>query len=99
MAISITDKAATKVQDYLKQVKDQHLALRVVVKAGGCAGYQFGLKLDKTVSADVIEHRNGVNILADAKSAYLLGDAEIDYVETDMRGGFNYNFPESYLTY
>src|SRR5437773_4912500 len=76
MAISITDKAATKVQDYLKQVNDQNLALRVFVKAGGCAGYQFGLKLDKTGAADVIEHRNGVNIVADAKSADLLGDAD-----------------------
>ena len=98
MAISITDKAATKVQDYLKQVNDQNLALRVFVKAGGCAGYQFGLKLDKTGAADVIEHRNGVNIVADAKSADLLGDAEIDYVETEMGGGFKFNFPESYLT-
>src|SRR6266487_3532469 len=85
MAISITDKAATKVQDYLKQVNDQNLALRVFVKAGGCAGYQFGLKLDKTGAAD-------------AKSADLLGDAEIDYVETEMGGGFKFNFPESYLT-
>src|SRR6266487_5877980 len=92
MAISITDKAATKVQDYLKQVNDQNLALRVFVKAGGCAGYQFGLKLDKTGAADVIEHRNGVNIVADAKSADLLGDAEIDYVETEMGGGFKFNF-------
>src|SRR5438093_6253073 len=98
MAISITDKAATKVQDYLKQVNDQNLALRVFVKAGGCAGYQFGLKLDKTGGADVIEHRNGVNIVADPKSADLLGDAEIDYVETEMGGGFKFNFPESYLT-
>src|SRR5213595_3619343 len=81
MAISITDKAATKVQDYLKQVSDQSLALRVFVKAGGCAGYQFGL-----------------NIVADTKSADLLGDAVIDYVETEMGGGFKFNFPESYLT-
>jgi iron-sulfur cluster assembly protein len=73
MAISITDKAATKVQDYLKQVNDQNLALRIFVKAGG-------------------------NIVADPKSADLLGDAEIDYVETEMGGGFKFNFPESYLT-
>src|SRR5712671_4683203 len=81
MAISITEKAAVKVQDYLKQASDQ-----------------FGLKLDKTSDSDVIEHRNGVNIVADPKSADLLGDAEIDYVETEMGGGFKFNFPESYLT-
>src|SRR5437660_12760165 len=99
MAISITDKAATKVQDYLKQVNDQNLALRVFVKAGGCAGYQFGLKLDKTGAADAIEHRNGVNIVADAKSADLLGDAEIDDVETDACVGFNFTVPASSLTF
>jgi iron-sulfur cluster assembly protein len=98
MSITITEKAALKVQDYLKQVSDQTLALRVFVKAGGCAGYQFGLKLDKESPTDVVEHRNGVNIVADAKSADLLGDAEIDYVETEMGGGFKFNFPESYLT-
>src|SRR5207247_9204393 len=98
MAISITDKAATKVQDYLKQVSDQSLALRVFVKAGGCAGYQFGLKLDKSSPTDVVEHRNGVNIVADTKSADLLGDAELDYVETEMGGGVKFNLPESYLT-
>jgi iron-sulfur cluster assembly protein len=98
MSITITEKAALKVQDYLKQVSDPSMALRVFVKAGGCAGYQFGLKLDKEVPTDVVEHRNGVNIVADAKSADLLGDAEIDYVETEMGGGFKFNFPESYLT-
>jgi iron-sulfur cluster assembly protein len=98
MSITITEKAALKVQDYLKQVSDQSMALRVFVKAGGCAGYQFGLKLDKEAPTDVVEHRNGVNIVADAKSADLLGDAEIDYVETEMGGGFKFNFPESYLT-
>src|SRR5260370_2011338 len=98
MAISITDKAATKVQDYLKQVNDQNLALRVFVKAGGCAGYQFGLKHDKTGGADVIEHRNGVNIVTDPKTADLLADAEIDYLSTDMRRGVKFNFPHSYLT-
>src|SRR5947199_385224 len=76
MAISITEKAAVKVQDYLKQVSDPSLALRIFVKAGGCAGYQFGLKLDKTSDSDIIEHKNGVNIVADPKSADLLGDAE-----------------------
>ena len=98
MAISITDKAAVKVQDYLKSVTDPALSLRVFVKAGGCAGYQFGLKLDKSGENDIVEHRNGVTIVADQKSADLLGDAEIDYVETEMGGGFKFNFPGDYLT-
>ena len=98
MAISITDKAAVKVQDYLKQVNDQSMSLRVFVKAGGCAGYQFGLKLDKSAETDIVEHKNGITIVADAKSADLLGDAEIDYVETEMGGGFKFNFPGDYLT-
>lgn len=98
MSISITEKAAGKVQDYLKQVNDPNLSLRVFVKAGGCAGYQFGLKLDKQAETDVVEHKNGVNIVADPKSADLLGDAEIDYVETEMGGGFKFNFPGDYLT-
>ena len=98
MAISITDKAAVKVQDYLKSVSDQTLNLRVFVKAGGCAGYQFGLKLDKSAENDLVEHKNGVTIIADPKSADLLGDAEIDYVETEMGGGFKFNFPGDYLT-
>ena len=87
MAISITEKAAGKVQDYLKQVNDSSLSMRVFVKAGGCAGYQFGLKLDKQATNDIVEHSNGVSIIADPKSADLVGTAEIDYVETEMGGG------------
>ena len=98
MSITITEKAAVKVHDYLKQVNDPSLSLRVFVKAGGCAGYQFGLKLDKTSENDLVEHKNGVNIVADPKSADLLGNAEIDYVETEMGGGFKFNFPGDYLT-
>ena len=98
MAISITDKAAVEVHDYLKQVTDPALSLRVFVKAGGCAGYQFGLKLDKSGENDIVEHKNGISIVADPKSADLLGDAEIDYVETEMGGGFQFNFPGDYLT-
>ena len=98
MAINITDKAAVKVHDYLKSVNDSTLNLRVFVKAGGCAGYQFGLKLDKPAENDIVEHKNGVTIVANHKSADLLGDAEIDYVETEMGGGFKFNFPGDYLT-
>src|SRR2546430_16991084 len=98
MAISITDKAATKVQDYLKQVNDQNLALRVFVKAGGCARYQFGLTLDKTGAADVIEHRNGVNIGAGAKRADLLGDAATESPETQTGAAAKCNSLWTYIT-
>src|SRR5947199_8943985 len=97
MAISITEKAAVKVQDYLKQVSDPSLALRIFVKAGGCAGYQFGLKLDKTSDSDIIEHKNGVNIVADPKSADLLGDAQINYLDKELRVCFQFTFPERSL--
>src|SRR5260370_38246988 len=99
MAISITDKAATKVQDYLKQVNDQNLALRVFVKAGGCAGYQFGLKLDKTGSAHVIEHRNRSNIVAHPKSADPRGDAQSDHAETRIGHAFKSDFPHDDRTF
>src|SRR2546428_68382 len=68
MSITITDKAATKVHDYLKQVEDQSLNLRVFVKAGGGAGYQFGLKLDKTKGEDLIQEIKGAKKDADTKT-------------------------------
>src|SRR3989442_15974254 len=98
MSITITDKAATKVHDYLKQVEDQSLNLRVFVKAGGGAGYQFGLKLDKTNGEDLIQEMKGVKKIADQKSADLLGDAEIDYFESEMGGGFRFHFSCDQLT-
>src|SRR3989442_12711229 len=98
MSITITDKAATKVHDYLKQVEDQSLNLRVFVKAGGGAGLQFGLKLDKTKREELIQKMKSAKIVADQNSADLLGEKEIDYVASEMGCGFKFNFTCAYLT-
>jgi iron-sulfur cluster assembly protein len=87
--INITDKAAEKAKNLLKERGTESGALRVFVAGGGCSGYQYGMTLAQEVEEDdfVLEHA-GVKVLVDPESAPLLEGAEIDYVEDIMKSGF-----------
>ncbi len=87
--LSITENAAAKVKNLLKEKEAEQGALRVFVAGGGCSGYQYGMAIAKEQEEDdLIIEQEGVRLFVDPESAPLLKGAEIDYVEDVMKSGF-----------
>ena len=87
--LTITENAAVKVKNLLKEKEAETGALRVFVAGGGCSGYQYGMALaQEQEEDDLIIEQEGVRLFVDPESAPLLKGAEIDYVEDVMKSGF-----------
>lgn len=93
--VSITDKGAEKVHDFLAgQTGDVSLAgLRVGVRGGGCSGFQYQLAFDEQRDSDVIFESHGLKLLVDGESLSYVDGSVIDYEESLQGAGFKVNNP------
>jgi iron-sulfur cluster assembly accessory protein len=93
-AVTITNKAAEKVAEFMKQEGNTGLYLRVYVSGGGCSGLSYGMGFEeKPDDDDSVIEQNGVKVLVDTYSQRHLNGANIDYVESLMGSGFKINNP------
>lgn len=92
--VTITDKAAEKVAEFMKQEGNTGLYLRVYVSGGGCSGLSYGMGFEeKPDDDDSVIEQNGVRVLVDTYSQRHLKGANIDYIESLMGSGFKINNP------
>lgn len=92
--ISITQKAAEKIVEFMKQENKEKLYLRVYVSGGGCSGLSYGMGFEeKPDEDDAIINENGVEVIIDSYSQKYLKGASVDYVESLMGSGFKINNP------
>ena len=97
--ITITDIAANKVSELIKQEGDDSLALRVAVRLGGCSGFSYEMFFDTDVAADDITTSYGdVRVVVDPSSAQLLDGATLDYKDGLQGAGFSINNPNAQRT-
>ena len=92
--ITITEKAAEKVQEIAnaEELLGQGLRLRVV--GGGCAGFSYDLYFeDKPTDMDETFEDRGVKLYIDPLSYQYLDGTEIDYVEGLHGSGFKFGNP------
>jgi iron-sulfur cluster assembly protein len=93
--ISITDKGAEKVREFLEaQQADATLAgLRVGVRGGGCSGFQYQLAFDEQREGDVVFEDHGLKLLVDGESLQFVRGSIIDYQESLQGAGFKVENP------
>ena len=97
--ITITDIAANKVSELIKQEGDDDLALRVAVRPGGCSGFSYEMFFDTEIAADDITTSYGdVKVVVDPSSAQLLDGATLDYKDGLQGAGFSINNPNAQRT-
>jgi iron-sulfur cluster assembly protein/iron-sulfur cluster insertion protein len=97
--ITITDVAANKVSELIKQEGDEDLALRVAVRPGGCSGFSYEMFFDTEIAADDITADYGdVKVVVDPSSAQLLSGATLDYKDGLQGAGFSINNPNAQRT-
>ena len=93
-ALHLTDAAAARVAELLRQRGKPSAGIRVGVRSAGCSGLGYTLEYaDKVEPFDEVVEDKGVTVLIDPKAVmYLLG-SEMDYVEEKLKTGFTFNNP------
>jgi len=92
--VLITPVAASKVNEIRDaEAIEAHLALRLRVVGGGCAGFSYDLYFDEPVEVDRQFEVQGVKVVVDEMSLMYLVGTEVDYVEGLQGAGFKFNNP------
>ena len=106
MAITVTEKAASKVKEIIQEgqsagtLPPEKLYLRLRVVGGGCSGFQHKLDLDPAVNPklDDVYELHGVSIVVDKRSAMYLSGVQVDYHDELHRSGFSVSNPNAKTT-
>ena len=92
--VMITPVAAAKVNEIRSaEAIEPHMALRLRVVGGGCAGFSYDLYFDESTEVDRICDIQGVKVVVDEMSLMYLVGTEIDYVEGLQGAGFMFQNP------
>ena len=99
MSISLTELAANKIKEIIKEqsLPDGLTKLRVAVKGGGCSGFSYMLDLTEEAKSESDEEidSQGIKILVDNKSLLYLNGTEIDFRDEVMASGFVFKNPNA----
>lgn len=93
MAVTLTEKAATHVQDYIAK-RGKGVALRIGVRTSGCSGFAYKLEFADVVNPD--DHQfesHGVKVVVDPKSLPFLEGTQLDYTREGLNEGFKFSNP------
>lgn len=93
MAISISEKAARHVSNYLAK-RGKGVGIRLGVRTSGCSGMAYKLEfVDEVDPSDLVFESHGVKVLVDPKSLPYLEGTELDFVREGLNEGFKFNNP------
>lgn len=87
--VTLTPKAIEKIKTLTTndpQAKGK--ALRILLEAGGCSGYQYGFVYDDKKEGDYLLSYDAISVVIDANSAEYLRGSTIDYKEDFGSEGF-----------
>jgi iron-sulfur cluster assembly protein len=93
MAITLTDKAADRIKDFLAQ-RGRGVGLRLGVKTTGCSGMAYVMEyVDEIEDSDVVFEDHGVKVIINPRSLVYLDGTELDYAREGLNEGFRFNNP------
>ena len=95
--ITITDRAVAKAKSFREKMgAPDNWVMSVGLQGGGCSGFKYLIDFieppeDESIYKSI--ESDGLRVLVDKKSYLFLIGTEIDYVETMMSSGFEFNSP------
>lgn len=94
--LQLTPTAVNKVKTLMKAEEKPGHALRVAVKGGGCAGFEYAMTFESAPKdTDTVLEFDGLNVFVDAMSNMYLEEVEIDYLDSLQGSGFKINNPKA----
>lgn len=96
MIITITDQAAEELRKLLESKNASETAgLRLAVTKGGCAGWQYEMRIAEPEDGDHVSSFEGGNLIVAADSFDKLDGCEVDYIDSLSDSGFRINNPHA----
>lgn len=97
--ISLTEAAASRVQQLITAQNNPALMLRLQVNGGGCSGFSYKFDLDQSrEDDDEVYEFHGVKLVVDDASRSLLDGAVVDYRDDLMASAFVVENPNASST-
>lgn len=94
--ITLTPKAQSAVENFIKGSATPVAGLRISISGGGCSGFQYGMSLEEAkAEEDVVVEFGGVTLLVDPFSAPLLAGVTVDFVDSLNGSGFKFENPNA----
>ena len=92
MAITLTERAASRVREFMS--REPAAGLRLAVKPTGCSGYMYVVEMTQNVLAqDQVFESHGVPVVVDAQSLKYLDGTEVDFAREGLNEGFRFANP------
>jgi iron-sulfur cluster assembly protein len=93
MPVTLTEKAATHVSNYIAR-RGKGVGLRLGVRTTGCSGMAYKLEYADAVNPeDLLFESHGVKVVVDPKSLPYLEGTELDFTREGLNEGFKFNNP------
>jgi iron-sulfur cluster insertion protein len=95
---SVTEAAAARINLLKAREKNPGLKFRVLVKGGGCSGFQYEFDLSDNItiaSDDHVYTHGGAEVVVDEVSLDLLKGSVLDYSEDLASAGFSIKNPNA----
>jgi iron-sulfur cluster assembly accessory protein len=94
--IALTAQAADAVRSALSRAEQPVEGLRIMVDAGGCAGFKYMMGLEKAAKdGDAVIETQGVKLFIDEKSQGLVSGMTVDFVTGLESSGFVFDNPNA----
>lgn len=94
--ITLTENAITAVKSALSKAAEPAEGLRIMVEAGGCAGFKYMMGLESTVrDGDAVIDADGVKVFVDNRSQPHVAGMTIDFVTGLESSGFVFDNPNA----
>lgn len=94
--ITLTDKAAEELGKLLADRTDSpQSGLRLAVRRGGCAGWQYEMKVSDPEEGDEVVESGAARVIVAADSFERLRGCEIDYSDDLTDAGFKIHNPKA----
>ena len=94
MSITLTERAAQHVQNYLAK-RGKGIGLRFGVRTTGCSGMAYKLEfVDAANDEDQTFESKGVKVFVDPKSLVYIDGTELDFGREGLNEGFKFNNPK-----
>jgi iron-sulfur cluster assembly accessory protein len=92
--LSLTDAAANRVKNLMKETNSDVIGLRIGIKTAGCSGMKYNVEYATEVKPfeEKIISKNVVICIDPAAIMFLIG-SEMDYKEEKFSSGFDFSNP------
>lgn len=92
MPVTLTERAASRVRDFMS--REAAAGLRLAVKPTGCSGFMYVVEMTQQVQdQDQVFESHGVPVVVDAQSLKYLEGTEVDFTREGLNEGFRFANP------